>query len=858
MFNFINTKEQLNKITNKLSLGVLGVVAAIVPQTADAQDRVIEEVVVSATKKDESASKIPVTVTALTEDTLKEINVSNFDEYIEYLPNVTNGGRGPGQSTIYIRGMSVDPVNVFLSSAQGSTPNVALYLDEQPIQVPGRNLDVYVADMERIEVLPGPQGTLFGASSQAGTVRLITNKPKYNVNESGVNIKNFGTAHGDPSYAYDAFVNVPLINDVWSVRGVFYKTHSGGYIDNVPGTWSGEGKGYFEEWYGGTTQVYAVDDNSTLVEDNFNDSSYEGFRLSSATSFGDDWEMLITHMSQDIQADGVFDYDPAVGDLKVQRFQPDTLDDSFDQTSLTIEGRMGKLDVVYTGAYLERIAEQTVDYSGYANVGSFLPYYVCNAYEYTTCGGATTLLELYDDNERTTHEFRISSNELSDLPFSYTAGIFMDESVIETKNDYNYLGVLDPESLAWGPYQENIPFGCGAPNDPYPNAWSADCETRSASARFFNDISRTEEQTAYFAEVTFPVTDKLDVMVGARKYDMDIYFKGQSKFGYRGTNMGQYSYSIGRDYESLYMWHRNLGAYKVGHSKDPLNLNDTITKLTLSYQKDDDTLIYFTRSEGFRPGGFNRGGLAVNTCARNDREASYRASGVWCGSPNEAGYRAPPPLTYESDEVVNTEIGIKTLMLDGALRLNATAYWVDWTEIQVSQFDPGLISLLTFIENAADAEISGFEADVLWYPSDTLTIAGAISLNDTEITNDISQTIAITGVGSSLPLSPETQYNIRVRHASQFAGKEAYSQVVYKYSSDTTSSMELAKTLEQPSYTIVDLAYGVAVSDKTDVEFFVRNATDERANLYYNDQDDIPRISTNRPRNIGIRISHRF
>ena len=96
---------------------------------------------------------------------------------------MTNGGRGPGQSTIYIRGMSVDPVNVFLSAAQGSTPNVALYLDEQPIQVPGRNLDVYVADMERIEVLPGPQGTLFGASSQAGTVRLITNKPKYNVNE---------------------------------------------------------------------------------------------------------------------------------------------------------------------------------------------------------------------------------------------------------------------------------------------------------------------------------------------------------------------------------------------------------------------------------------------------------------------------------------------------------------------------------------------------------------------------------------------------------------------------------------------------------------------------------------------------
>tara|TARA_B100000575_G_scaffold150687_1_gene120135 strand:- start:4364 stop:6928 length:2565 start_codon:yes stop_codon:yes gene_type:complete len=854
MFNLINTKEQLNKIKNKLSLGVLGAVAAVVPQTTEAQDRQIEEVVVSATKKDESASKVPVTVTALTEETLQEINVANFDEYIEYLPNVTNGGRGPGQSTIYIRGMSVDPVNVFLSAAQGSAPNVALYLDEQPIQVPGRNLDVYVADMERIEVLPGPQGTLFGASSQAGTVRLITNKPKYNVSEGGINAKHFATSNGDPSYAYDAFLNVPLINDVWAVRGVFYKTHSGGYIDNVSGTWSGEGKGFFYS----TTPTFVEDDNADFQEDNFNTSAYEGFRVSSAYSFNDDWEMLVVHSHQDIDADGVFDYDPAIGDLKVQRFQPDTLDDSFDQTSLTLEGRIGKLDVVYTTAYLERVAEQLVDYSGYANVGAFLPYYVCNAYDYTTCGSATTLVDLFDDNERTTHEFRISSNELSDLPFSYTAGIFIDESTIETKNDYNYLGVLDPESDAWGPYQENIPFGCGAPNDPYPNAWSADCETRPVSSRFFNDIQRVEEQTAYFAEVTVPVTDKLDVMLGARKYDMDIFFRGQSKFGYRGTNMGQYQYSIGRDYESLYMWHRNLGAYAVGHSKDPLSLKDTITKLTLSYQQDENTLIYFTRSEGFRPGGFNRGGLAVNTCARNDRETAYRASGVWCGTPGEAGYRAPPPLTYQSDEVTNTEIGIKTLMLDGSLRLNATAYWVDWTDIQVSQFDPGLISLLTFIENAADAEISGFEADVLWYPTDTLTVAGAISLNDTEITNDLSQTIEITGVGSSLPLAPETQYNVRVRHDSETSGRPSYSQIVYKYSSDTTSSMELAKSLPQDSYAIVDLAYGISMTDNTDIEFFIRNATDERANLYYNDQDDIPRISTNRPRNIGVRIAYRF
>ena len=276
MLNLSRAKESINKITSHLSLGILGSVAAMAPQAVESQERQIEEVVVSATKKKENASDVPITVTALTEETLKEMNVSNFDEYIEYLPNVTSGGRGPGQSTIYIRGMAVDPVNVFLSAAQGSSPNVALYLDEQPIQVPGRNLDVYVADMERIEVLAGPQGTLFGASSQAGTVRLITNKPKFDVQEGGFNTSLFDTAGGSRSYAFDGFLNVP-ISESWAVRGVVYQTKSGGYIDNVEGTWSGKGRGSFN-----STAEFQEDKNTALVEDDFNDSSYKGFRLSSA------------------------------------------------------------------------------------------------------------------------------------------------------------------------------------------------------------------------------------------------------------------------------------------------------------------------------------------------------------------------------------------------------------------------------------------------------------------------------------------------------------------------------------------------------------------------------------------------
>ena len=831
MFNLIKTKEQLNIIKNKVSLGLLGAVAAMIPQTAEAQDRQIEEVVVSATKKDESASKIPVTVTALTEETLKELNVSNFDEYVEYLPNVTSGGRGPGQSTIYIRGLAVDSVNVMLATAAGSQPNVALYIDEQPAQVPGRNLDVYVADMERVEVLPGPQGTLFGASSQAGTIRLITNKPKFGVTEGGFNTSTYATYSGDPSNSLDAFINIP-INDAWSIRGVFYNSTQGGYIDNVGGTVSSQGKGSFASLV--PVGIFKTTDNAELVKKNFNEARYEGFRLSSRMSFNDNWELLVSHIDQTLESDGVWDYDPEVGDLEVRRFQPDTLDDSFDQTAITLDGRMGMLDVLYTGSFLNREANQTVDYTGYINTGAYMPYYTCaywgtqlaNAGGIPTCGSSEVRVDVVDENERTTHEFRVSSNETSELPFSFTAGVFIEESILDTQNDFGYLGFLDLIPLLGSPVPNNKIIPGVYANNPNP---------RAPEYRFFNDITRTDEQIAYFAEVTIPLNEQIDLTLGVRDYELDLDYEGQSKFGLLTDDSGS-----GRDYNST-----------AGHTDQPITEDDSINKMTISYKADEDTLWYFTRSEGYRPGGWNRNAGVTPNC----RSYDTTAAGYCGGNPGDEGYRADIVLAYKSDEVTNVEIGVKTLLMDGAMRLNATYYQIDWDGIQVSQFDPVDVNFITFVENAANAEISGFEADMLWYPSDTLTVAAAMSYNDTEIVADVAQTIPIVDIGSPLPLAPARQWNVRVR--KDLAMNDGYFQVAYKSSSKTYNSFEAKKVKDQPAYDIVDLAYGMTLND-VDVEFFVRNATDERANLYFNDQDDIPRITTNRPRNMGVRLSYRF
>ena len=170
----------------------------------------IEEVIVTATKRPESMQDIPVAVSALQEEFLDQLGVSNFEDYLLQMPNVTAGGSGPGQNTIYIRGVASTTPALTTAGVAGLAPNVALYLDEQPLAQPGRNLDVYAADLSRVEVLSGPQGTLFGASSQAGTVRLITNKPDPSSSDANVKFGTSFTKNGEMSNNVEAMVNMPI------------------------------------------------------------------------------------------------------------------------------------------------------------------------------------------------------------------------------------------------------------------------------------------------------------------------------------------------------------------------------------------------------------------------------------------------------------------------------------------------------------------------------------------------------------------------------------------------------------------------------------------------------------------------
>src|ERR1022692_2906875 len=205
--------------------------------TTDASDsESIMEIVVTAQRRTEAIQDVPITIQAFTGAQLTQLNVTTFDDLLKYTPNVTFSGNGPGSGNIFMRGLSSGDQGNQSSATTGSFPNVAVYLDDQSMQFPDRNNDVYLVDMERVEVLEGPQGTLFGGGAQAGAIRYITNKPKLDVTEANFNVGYGYTSGGDPNSNANATLNLPLIADTLAVRAVIFNDHRGGYIDNVPGT----------------------------------------------------------------------------------------------------------------------------------------------------------------------------------------------------------------------------------------------------------------------------------------------------------------------------------------------------------------------------------------------------------------------------------------------------------------------------------------------------------------------------------------------------------------------------------------------------------------------------------------------
>ena len=847
----------------------------------------VDEIIVTATKRAENAQDIPVAVQALGGETLDELRVDNFTDYLTQLPGVTAGGSGPGQNTIYIRGVASTTPNLTTAGVAGLAPNVALYLDEQPLAQPGRNLDVYAVDLERVEVLPGPQGTLFGASSQAGTIRLITKKPKIGEFEAFANAQASTTRGGEGNYKVEGGINFPVGENA-ALRIVGYIDEQGGYIDNVAGTRTARDSARFRP--AGTVRANGVPvsaqragfqsdpaslaaldsnvtflaaDNANLVEENFNDTSYTGFRASGKWEFGDDWSITIGHARQWIESDGVFFTDPELDEFEIQRFEEDRLDDDFNNTSWTVEGRLGALEVLYTGAYTDRDAEQRVDYSDYLFVGQYLPYYICDStVTYPGANAPTGVCQPPNLFVTSTTETQVFTHELRfntprDKRLRATVGGFYSDLQLDERNDFNYPGNVNADVFGSLGFFPNFPQTTGFISDPGPFA---------PETIFRNDIRRTDEQLGFFGEVNFDlVPDLLTLTFGTRWYDIDVDFEGSANAAFCnsfqadadafGTDIsdlyngdGQFEfigtcdtsrhivYTQGQSIADIQAIDPALSLAQATQIFNALAAPDTastdgfIFKGNISFTPTDGVLLYATYSEGFRPGLLNRPG----------------------GAQGPNGFSVPFEL--DTDEVTNYEIGWKTNIFDNQIQFNGSAFFVDIERLQTTIFDPSITNLF-FSDNAANAEVYGVEGDFIAAPASIpgFTIAGAFSVLDTEITDVLTPTGDVTE-GAELAFAPNFQGNLRARYewdVSPSLVAHIMPQVVYSGSS--RSDIIDINAAKVDSWTTLSLSAGVT-AERWSMELFADNLTDTYGDLANNFINDRERVTVLRPRTIGIRV----
>jgi len=543
---------------------LLACMPAAYAQERTAENAGLEEIVVTAQKRSENLQDVPVSIQALSTARLEELHVTSFDDYAKFLPSVSFLGDatgGPGFEHVYMRGVS----SSVLENHSGSLPTVGVYLDEQPVTTIDGVLDIHIYDIARIEVLAGPQGTLYGASSEAGTIRIITNKPDTTAFAAGYELGGNQVAHGGVGGSIEGFLNVPL-SPIAAIRLVAWDEHRAGFIDVVP-------KSYTFPTSGITFS------DAPFVKKDANYVDIRGGRAALKLDLNDNWTMTPTVMGQVTSTGpGPFAFNPAAGDLNTFQFFSDATRDSFTQSALTIEGKISDFDIVYSGAYLARNQHESEDYTDYSlfydrafgSGASFLDNagHVINPAQHIIG---------HDHYTKISNELRVTSPK--EYRFRMTAGVFLQRQVHDIFQDYlvtnggDPLGSVPPNNLS-------IP---GFPG----TLW-------------LTDEQRVDRDAAVFGEANFDITDHLTATAGIRHYTFD-----NTLYGFYGFNSTFSSHEgVATCFPGSKPFHGAPCVDLDGKSEGSGNL----PKLNLSYKFDPNHMLYVTWSKGFRPGGVNRNG----------------------------------------------------------------------------------------------------------------------------------------------------------------------------------------------------------------------------------------------------------
>ena len=770
------------------------------PKVAAADYANDAEIVVTAQKRSETLQSVPISIQALGTKKLDELQVSNFNDYAKFLPSVSFRADGPGTAQVYFRGVASGENG----NHSGPTPSVGIYLDEQPITTTTGALDIHVYDIARVEALAGPQGTLYGASSEAGTIRIITNKPDPTKFSASYDLELNKIDGGGVGGQAEAYVNAPL-SDKIALRVVGWYDRDAGYIDNVFGTRTYPTSG-------------VTIDNRARAQKNYNYVDTYGGRALLGIELDDNWTVTPGLMGQVQKSHGAFGFDPTIGDLKVTHFFPEKSTDKWFQASLTIQGKIGNFDVTYAGAYLKRSIDAQSDYTDY----SFFYDQCCGYGSYIRDNAGNTIdpsqhIVSHDRFTKLSQEFRVASP--SDKRFRVIAGAFYQRQTHNIEQNY----VID-------------------------NLSDLDQVTGTVDDYWLTKQKRVDRDYAVFGQADFDLTDHLTITGGGRYYKFDNTLIGF--FGYGPTGGNGFSSSTGQ----LGCFGpttvsggpcTNLGVLNANGTISPRRAKDDgfIHKLSASYKFDSDHLLYATWSRGFRPGGINRrSGVAPYVAdfltnyeigTKNtffDRHLTVNAT-IFQENWKDAQFAA---LGLNGLTVVSNAGNARIRGIEGDVRVTSNS---------------GL-------SIAASAT----------YTDAKLTTNFCRFANTANVLCDAPGNSIAAPKGQVLPITPKFKGNIIGRYDFPVSDFNAHVQVAATYQTKSQSDLrtdERAIKGIQNAYANVDLSAG-ATRNSISFEFYVKNVFDKRGDItrFTECIEQVCGAETYRvvtqPRTFGIRFGQKF
>jgi iron complex outermembrane recepter protein len=775
------------------------------------------DIIVTAQKREENLQDVPMQITAFGTERLDELQVNDTDDFARLVPSISIQSAGPGFSNIYFRGVSSGEN----ANHSASLPSVCTYLDEQPITTITGALDLHVFDIARVEALAGPQGTLYGASCQAGAVRIITNKPDTSGFYGEANVEVNSIAHGGIGYTGEAFINAPVSDNI-AFRAVAWYRKDAGYIDNVPGTL------VFPSLEATQGTAAATFTNAPFVEDDYNDVETYGARAALKIDLNDNWTVTPQIMGQHQVSHGTFAQESGLDELQVQQFNAERFRDKWVQAALTIEGKIGSFDMTYAGAYMRRQIDGSSDYVDYAYFYDALAGY--GYYWYDNNGDLINPNQyiISDDTfTKMSHELRFASP--ADKRVRFVGGLFYQRQTHNIEQNY----IID-----------NITDAFTVPG--------------TASNIWLTQQRRIDRDYAIFAEITADVTRKLSLTLGGRIYRFD-----NSLVGFFGFSAG---YSSRTGVAACF-------GPPVVKDSPCTNLdkgtadNDFIHRLNATYKINEDALVYATASRGFRPGGINRRGELPPYAADfiDNYELGFKTS--WAN--NRVRFNG---AIYQLDW---TDIQLSFLGANGLTEIrNAGNARIRGAELDFwARLAPGL----TVSAGAAynDAKIT---EDFCKIANPRFDCTQDRDLDGNGVIDpplEVNEELA--PAGTRLPLTAKIKANLTGRYEFQLGALEGHFQGSVVHEGRRKSDLRLLERGilgDLDSYTLVDLTTGVKSGTWT-AELFVKNLFDVNGDVGNGIQcvetvcgTDLrplgfasgPKIYTfvTQPRTIGLRVGTKF